>query len=89
MTKTRIVDQVGDKIVVTDIVQRILPANVLFDDLVAAVVSNYGDRQVHLEFEGFTGWAFVPKEAIWRDARIALAHEIARKLEGDGVIVSE
>jgi hypothetical protein len=89
MTKTRIVDQVGDKIVVTDIVQRVLPANVIFDDLVAAVVSNYGDRQVHLEYEGFSAWAFVPEGAIWRDARIALTHEVAAKLEEDGVIVSE
>jgi hypothetical protein len=89
VTNKRIVEQVADKLIVTDIdiTQRVLPATVTFDEIVADVEVNREAGTVTVNFEGYESDGFYDGEADIPVAKRDVAEAVASMLEGDGVVV--
>lgn len=82
-------ERVGTKLVITDIeiTQRVVPAEVDFNDMLAAVQVKTDGTVVYLEFAGYeTDGDLDPGDDI-DESRLLLANEIADFMEFDGIKV--
>jgi hypothetical protein len=91
VTNKRLVIQVADKIVITDIdiCQRIYPATVKFTEIEAAVEVDTDASMVMLDFGGCERDGYYDGEADIPAAKRQLALEVADMLKRDGVVVTE
>jgi len=84
----RHLERIGDKLVITDIeiTQRVVPAEVDFNDLLAAVQIKTDKTAAYLEFAGYeTDGDLESGEE--EEGRLLLANEVADCMEFDGIKV--
>lgn len=85
----RHLERIGDKLVITDIeiTQRVVPAEVDFNDLLAAVQVKTDKTAAYLEFAGYeTDGDLDPGDSV-DEGRLLLANEVADFMEFDGIKV--
>ncbi len=84
----RHLERVGDRLVITDveITQRVVPAEVDFDDLLKAVQINTDKNAGYIEFAGYESDGDIEDDDV-EEARLLLANEIADFMESDGIKV--
>jgi hypothetical protein len=90
ITTKRLFDHVGDHVVITDIdiTQRIVPATVMFDDLLAEIEVDAGAWMVSIVYEGYETDGIYDGPEDVEAAKVQLAKEVADLLEADGIIVT-
>ena len=83
-----LVEQVGDNVVVTDIeiTQKIVPAVVWFEDILASAVYDGESNVVSIDFEGYD--TYLLRCGDLAAVKLAAAREVAELLENDGVEIS-
>ena len=83
-----IATRVGDQVVVTDIevTQKIVPAVVKFEDILAAAVYDVESNVVSIDFEGYD--TYMLRRGNLSAVKAAAAREVAEALEDDGVEIS-
>lgn len=82
-------ERVGDKLVITDVevTQRIVPAEVDFNNLLAAVQFKTDGSAAYLEFAGYETDGDLDPGDDREEGRLLLANEIADFMEFDGIKV--